>query len=217
VTALRRRLAGVLALALALLLALPAASLAVTDEELQNLDTTSAGPDPAPQLATGNAAGSGLRVLLGLLAVVAVIFVVWWILKRTNRGRVPGTSRGATGGIVSVLSTTSVGPNRNLHLVRVGDDVLLLGSTEHGIAALHTLDHEAAREHGLLGEDDDVVEIAEVRPLSELTGPTAGTPQPPAARPPAAKPPRAKAPKAAAPPPAGQGGVLDELRKRTAR
>jgi flagellar biosynthetic protein FliO len=216
VTAFRRPLAGALALALGVLLTLPVAALAVTDEELQNLDTTSTGPDPAPQLATGGAAGSGLRVLLGLAAVVAVIFVVWWILKRTNRGRAPGTSRGNTGGIVSVLSTTAVGPNRNLHLVRVGDDVLLLGSTEHGIAALHTLDHESAREHGLLGDEDGVVEIAEVRPLSELTGPTAAdAPRPTAAKPSGPKPPRARSPKGAAP--ASGGGVLDELRKRTAR
>lgn len=215
-TALRRRLAGALALALGVLLALPVAALAVTDEEIQNLDTTSTGPDPAPQLATGGAAGSGLRVLLGLLAVVAVIFVVWWILKRTNRGRAPGTSRGSTSGVVSVLSTTSVGANRNLHLVRVGDDVLLLGSTEHGIAALHTLDHESAREHGLLGDEEGVVEIAEVRPISELTGPAAAdAPQPPAAKPAGPRTSRAQGPKAG--PPAPPSGVLDELRKRTAR
>ena len=119
-----------------------------------------------------------------------------------------------------MLSTTSVGPNRNLHLVRVGEDVLLLGSTEHGISALHTLDHETAREQGLLGEDDSVVDIAEVRPLSELTGPTAVPPaatadKPAAGKPATPRPARARAPKAAAPPQGG--GVLDGLRKRTAR
>jgi flagellar biogenesis protein FliO len=89
---------------------------------------------------------------------------------------------------VAVLSTTSVGPNRNLHLVRVGEDVLLLGSTEHGISALHALDHESAREHGLLAGVEPR-EIVAVRPLAEVAA-AAGMPR---------------------------GGMLNELRKRTAR
>jgi flagellar biosynthetic protein FliO len=183
VTALR----GLIAAALGLLLVLPQAALAVTDADVANIDTTDAGPDQATRLATGGAAGSGMRVLLGLAVVVAVIFAVWWLLKRTNRGRVPGTGKA---GVVTVLSTTAVGPNRNLHLVRVGEDVLLLGATEHGITALHTLDHETAREQGLLPEDPDgdLLLPAGVHAIAELS---AGAPR--------------------------RGGVLEELRSRTVR
>jgi flagellar protein FliO/FliZ len=178
-----RRLAPLAALLLGLLLLLPTAAFAVTDEDLANLDTTG-GPEVAPRLATGAGTG-GLRVLLGLLVVVAVIFGVWWLLKRTNRSRVPGASRN---GVVTVLSTTSVGPNRNLHLVRVGEDVILLGSTEQGISALHSMDHESARDHGLL-EGVEPAELVAVRPLADIAS--------------AVKPAR--------------GGMLDGLRKRTAR
>ncbi len=183
-TALRR----LIALALGLLLVLPQAALAVTDADVANMDTAGAGPDQAPRLATGGAAGSGMRVLLGLAVVVAVIFAVWWLLKRTNRGRVPGTGKT---GVVTVLSTTPVGPNRNLHLVRVGEDVLLLGATEHGISALHTLDHETAREQGLLPDDPDgdLPLPAGVHAIAEL--PTTAA--------------------------ARRGGVLEELRSRTVR
>jgi flagellar protein FliO/FliZ len=183
VTSLRR----LVAVALGLLLVLPQAALAVTDADLANIDTAGGGPDQAPRLATGGAAGSGMRVLLGLVVVVAVIFAIWWLLKRTNRGRVPGTGKA---GVVTVLSTTPVGPNRNLHLVRVGEDVLLLGATEHGINALHTLDHESAREQGLLPDDVDgeLPLPPGVHPIAEL----------PAGRP-------------------ARRGVLDELRNRTVR
>jgi flagellar protein FliO/FliZ len=170
VTALRRLLAP----ALGLLLLLPQAALAVTDADIANIDTAGGGPDEAPRLATGGAAGSGMRVLLGLAVVVAVIFAVWWLLKRTNRGRrLPGAGGKAGAGVVTVLSTTPVGANRNLHLVRVGDDVLLLGATEHGISALHTLDHETAREQGLLPDavaDDDLPLPPGVHPIAGLPG-----------------------------------------------
>ncbi len=178
-----RRLAHLALLLAGSLLVLPQAAFAVTDEELANLDTTG-GPDAAPRLATGAGTG-GLRVLLGLVVVVGVIFAVWWLLRRTNRSRTPGATKD---GVVAVLSTTSVGPNRNLHLVRVGEDVLLLGSTEHGISALHALDHESAREHGLLAGVEPP-EIVAVRPLAEVAA-AAGMPR---------------------------GGMLNELRKRTAR
>jgi len=186
VTVLRR----LVALAFGLLLVLPQAALAVTDADIANIDTAGAGPDEAPRLATGGGAGGGMRVLLGLVVVVAVIFAVWWLLKRTNRGRVPGTGKAGRSGLVTVLSTTPVGPNRNLHLVRVGEDVLLLGATEHGINALHTLDHETARDQGLLPEspDDDLALPPGVHPIAELN----------ASR-------------------AARRGVIEELRSRTVR
>ena len=114
-TALRR--AGVLTLALAL----PAASLAVTDEELQNLDTTSAGPDPAPQLATGNAAGSGLRVLLGLLAVVGAAAMWAGGSVASQRMKLPrdpfvsGAWQMLLGGGVCALTGALVGELGDLH------------------------------------------------------------------------------------------------------
>jgi flagellar protein FliO/FliZ len=183
------RLRRTLALAAGLLLVLPHAALAVTDSDLANMSTTGGGPDAAPRLATGGGAGSGLRVLLGLAVVLAVIFAIWWILKRTNRGRTPGASKSDA---VTVLSTTAVGPNRNLHLVRVGGDVLLLGATEHGISALHTLDPEAARDHGLVPDPDldDLPLPPGVHPIAELASRTPGTPR---------------------------RGMLDELRNRTSR
>ncbi|ACL65927.1 flagellar biosynthesis protein FliO [Anaeromyxobacter dehalogenans 2CP-1] len=47
--------------------------------------------------------------------------------------------RRATGRHVEVLETTSLGPRRALVLARVGDEVLLLGSSEAGLALLRAL------------------------------------------------------------------------------
>lgn len=140
-----------LALALSLLLLAPAAALAVTDDELRNLDT--AGTRPAPHVG-GGGAGSALRVLLGLVLVVVVIMAVHWVLKRTRAGRLPGTGGGPSGAL-DVLATTPLGPARHLHLVRVADHVLVVGATDHGINTLHRLERDEAVAHGLIEDERD--------------------------------------------------------------
>ena len=35
-----------------------------------------------------------------------------------------------------MVATTSIGPNRTLHLVRVGEEIVLVGSTDHTVTAI---------------------------------------------------------------------------------
>jgi flagellar biogenesis protein FliO len=89
-----------------------------------------------------------------------------------------------------VLSTTSLGPRHQVHLVRVGDDVLLLGAMEHGLRTLHHVRHDAAVAQGLLADEDvppdDAVFAARTGAVAVGDGETAA-------------------------------GLLDTLRRRTAR
>lgn len=85
-------------------------------------------------LATGTAApvraatpGTGSMILPGvvLLGLAAAALVV------ARRRRALGGSR-----ILELLDTTSLGPRRSLVVARVGDEVLILGVSEAGIALL---------------------------------------------------------------------------------
>ena len=122
---------ALVASSLAAALLAPASALALTDAELADLEQ-------APDASTGSigetGASSGVRVFLGLAIVLAILWALHRIIRRVQRGRL-----GAIGGdgAMEVLSTTHLGPNRVLHLVRVGDEVLVVGATDHAISALH--------------------------------------------------------------------------------
>ncbi|HKE81688.1 MAG TPA: flagellar biosynthetic protein FliO, partial [Solirubrobacteraceae bacterium] len=54
------------------------------------------------------------------------------------------------------LESTAVvplGPNRALHLVRAGRELVLVGVAEHGVTPIRTYTIEEALELGLIGED----------------------------------------------------------------
>ncbi len=141
------------------LLALPAMAAAVTNGELAH--PTQAGPDPAPQLDSG--AGSIVRVFVGLFLVVVIIGVLYAAMRRAQRGKLPGSR---SGGTIEVLETTQLAPGRNIHLVRVGERVLVVGATEHSISSLHAFGHEEAVAEGVIAPDLDL----EHEPLPRALG-----------------------------------------------
>lgn len=91
----------------------------------------------------GGMAGSFMRLMFGLAIVVALIFGVWHLLKRVQRGRYPALAQ-SDDGLVGVLATTPLGPNRALHIVRIGTTVVLVGATDHAIQTVTTLDAATA-------------------------------------------------------------------------
>ena len=147
-----RRLAIRAALAVTALLLLAPGALAVEESQLTTLTT---GGEPTTTTVPTSGIGDLGRVLLGLFLVVLVIGALYAGLKRTQRGRLPGK----TSGVVQVRETTQLGPGRNLHLVEIGDRVLLVGATEHGIALLQGYDREEAAAEGLLGDDEAVAAV----------------------------------------------------------
>ena len=89
--------------------------------------------------------------------VVGLISLVWYVMKRIQRSRYPALDeRGPS--LIDVVTTTSLGPNRSLHLVRVGDEIVLVGSTDHSVNIV-------ARIGG-----DDAALIEDVAPLSPAFG-----------------------------------------------
>jgi len=87
------------------------------------------------------AASSGvfMRTGIGLVVVVALIYGVYWLLKKYA-----GSKTGRSDGRMVVLATTSLAPNRALHLVSVGDELVLVGSAEQSVMPIRVYDEDEA-------------------------------------------------------------------------
>jgi flagellar protein FliO/FliZ len=94
--------------------------------------------DPTP-VHTGG--GSYLRLLVGLAIVVALIFGIYRLLKRANRGAAVGQAGG-----LAIVATAPLGPSRAVHLVRVGPELVLVGSAEHAVTKLRVYDADESAE-----------------------------------------------------------------------
>jgi flagellar protein FliO/FliZ len=114
--------------------------------------TTSTGSSHSSAASSGGGA-SIVRTIVGLAIVIAVIWGLAWILRQVKSGREGGRgSHPSSAGLASVSALT-LGSGRSVHLVRAGNDYVLLGSTEHGVAPIHRYTEEQAREAGLLLPD----------------------------------------------------------------
>jgi flagellar protein FliO/FliZ len=85
--------------------------------------------------------GSALGSLLGFVAIVALIPVALWLLKRTPIGG------GSGAGVMRTVAMLPISANQRLLTVEVGsgDDRkwLVLGVTPAGITTLHTMPPQA--------------------------------------------------------------------------
>ena len=110
--------------------------------------------EQAQQQATGGggSSGGGLgRTVIGLLIVCGIIYALYWVLKRVNKAR----EEQASGSGLHSLASLPLGPNRSLHMIRAGRDIVLVGVAEHGVQPIRSYTHEEAYEAGLIDEDGD--------------------------------------------------------------
>jgi flagellar protein FliO/FliZ len=130
--------------------------------------------------------GSLMRTMLGLLVVVGVIYGLYWILKQVKKAK----EDQASGSGLHSLASLPLGPNRSLHMIRAGREIVLVGVAEHGVAPIRSYTEEEAYEAGLISADDDEDDNA---------------PKPPAAK------------NGFASPVQALSGALEKLRQRTVR
>jgi len=92
--------------------------------------------------ASAQSSGSGFaRLAIGLIVVVALIFAVRWLVRRSSNAKLPGGT-----GKLTVVATAPLAPNRAVHLVRVGPELVLIGSAEQRVDALRVYDAEESAE-----------------------------------------------------------------------
>jgi flagellar protein FliO/FliZ len=113
--------------------------------------------------------GAFVRMIVGLFIVLAVIYGIYWLLKTYGKSKKSGAAV-ETGGGIDVVATTAIGPNRSLHLVRVGEELVLVGAAEQAITQLRTYSLEESRR---LEQQIDA-SGSSLRPLTSRT--TSGAP-----------------------------------------
>ena len=98
------------------------------------------------QAASGGS-GSGLvRTFVGLAIVLAVIYGLYWVLKQVKSSR----ESSASGQGLESVATIPLGPNRALHLVRAGRELVLLGVAEQTVVPIRAYREDEARALGLI-------------------------------------------------------------------
>lgn len=91
----------------------------------------SAGTSNGKSPSVGSAGADVIRTIVGLAVVLGVIYGVYWLLKSSARAKAGrGDER------IGVIATTPLAPNRSLHLVRAGDELILVGATDQSITPL---------------------------------------------------------------------------------
>ena len=93
---------------------------------------------PASPLSIGSLA----QLTLSLIAIVALIFAISWLLKRFKVA-LPRSS-----GDMAVLDQVSIGPRERIALVRVGDHQVLVGIGAGGIVPLTPLANPISLQSG---------------------------------------------------------------------
>jgi flagellar protein FliO/FliZ len=100
----------------------------------------------------GSSSGGGLgRTIIGLLIVCAIIYGLYWVLKQVKKAR----EEQASGSGLHSLASLPLGPNRSLHMIRAGRDIVLVGVAEHGVQPIRSYTEQEAYDSGLISDDDD--------------------------------------------------------------
>ena len=117
--------------------------------------------EPARGASPGAGGGDLVRTIVGLAIVLAVIYGLYWVLKQVRAAR----EEKASGQGLQALATLPLGPNRSLHLVRAGDEVVLVGTGEAGVTPIRTYGLHEARALGLLSDEAATVPVAHAEVL----------------------------------------------------
>jgi flagellar protein FliO/FliZ len=144
-------ISGAAAAALSLVLLAPAGALAATGTG-ENTPLSLPADGGAKKVTTASGSGSLVRTFVGLAIVLAVIYGVAWVLKQVKRSK---EDRGQ-GTSLETTAVVALGPNRSLHLVRAGRELVLVGVAEHGVTPIRTYSEDEAIDLGLIGEDDEL-------------------------------------------------------------
>jgi flagellar protein FliO/FliZ len=116
--------------------------------------------DASHSAVTSSGGASIVRTIVGLAIVIAVIWGLAWILRQVKAHREGGSDSGQSSAGLSSVAALTLGSGRSVHLVRAGNDYVLLGATEHGVAPIHRYTEQEARSAGLLGEQGALLAVS---------------------------------------------------------
>src|SRR5215211_3008423 len=123
--------------------------------------------EPAKQAATASTGGGLVRTFVGLAIVLAVIYGLYWVLKQVKASR----ETAASGNGLQSLASVPLGANRSMHLVRAGEEIVLVGVSEQAVVPIRIYREAEARAAGLLEAPADVDGDGEVVAAAKRTAP----------------------------------------------
>ncbi|MEO8444757.1 MAG: flagellar biosynthetic protein FliO [Gammaproteobacteria bacterium] len=92
-------------------------------------------------LPTSDITSAAIRMVLGLVVVLALLAATAWLSRRFRVGS------GMRGGMIEVVSGMSLGTRERVVLLRVGGDQVLVGLSPTGMRTLHVLTQGQANDH----------------------------------------------------------------------
>jgi flagellar protein FliO/FliZ len=127
-------------------------------------DVTGLGATTHANLQSASAGGGGtvLHMLLALGIVIALILGLYRLLRHLSGRKDGGPVR--ADGRMAIVASTPLAHSRSLHLVRVGEELVLVGSAEQAVTPIRVYSAEESRlltltddENGMrtLGPGDD--------------------------------------------------------------
>jgi flagellar protein FliO/FliZ len=75
-----------------------------------------------------------VETFLGLLLVLAIIVILAWLIKRTNR------FQATANGEMKIIAGLALGPRERVVLLQVGEQQILIGVTAQHVQTLHILE-----------------------------------------------------------------------------
>ncbi len=135
--------------------------------ETTALNLPADGGSSAHASVSGGGGGGLARTFIGLAVVVAVIYGLSWVLRQMRKS---SSTTGAVGTGLSMEASMPLAPNRSVHLIRAGRELVLVGSAEHGIVPIRTYTEDEALDLGLIEQpqlrvgdvvDGDATEVAD--------------------------------------------------------
>lgn len=85
-----------------------------------------------------------VETLLGLVFVLAIIVILAWLIKRTNR------FQATANGEMKIIAGLALGPRERAVLLQVGEQQILVGVTAQQVQTLHVLDTPIKTEQATL-------------------------------------------------------------------
>ncbi len=81
-----------------------------------------------------------LRAVLVIAGVVGAIYVLMYFLRKST------IAGGRDADLVEILSSTVIAGNRSVHLLKVGEQLFLVGAADHGVTLLSAIDDPETRD-----------------------------------------------------------------------
>jgi flagellar protein FliO/FliZ len=118
-------------------------ALAASANSFENTPVHLSATSATTHASSAGSGGSIVRTVVGLAIVIAVIYGLTWIMRQAKQSKNPAKGVG-----LEQVASLPLGTNRSVSLVRVGNELHLLGVAEHSVTMIRTFTEDEAIEAG---------------------------------------------------------------------